>query len=179
MIKTYYILIKDKVNRWLNFIKNAWLFRKALSNFHWWDYNALILFMNTGINKMADGIESKGNEIKTTKMKKVTKMRRACEILQNHIDDNYITMAENILGKCYYSEPEFVPLEDRPGLFSYEDNLTEEQRDHNSKVFLKSREIEVEEWNEFCDILKGQGDFFEQEEWEEKYDGSGLKDWWD
>ena len=125
------------------------------------------------------GIESKGNEIETTKMKKVAKMRRACEILQNHIDDNYITMAENILGKCYDSELQFVPLEDRPELFSYEDNLTEEQRDHNSKVFLKSREIEVEEWKEFCDIIKGQGDFFEQEEWEEKYDGSGLKNWWD
>ena len=178
-MKIYYTQIKDKILSFINFIKNAWLFRKALTDFHWWNYSGLIQFMNTGINEMANGIESKGSEIKSTKMKKVAKMRRACEILQNHIDDNYITMAENILGKLHYSEIKFVPLEDRSDLFRYEDDLTEEQSDHNSKVFLKSREIEVEEWNEFCEIIKGQGDFFEQGEWEEKYDGSGLKDWWD
>jgi hypothetical protein len=178
MIKIYYTLIKDKILSFINFIKNVWLFRKALTDFHWWAYQPLFQFMNTGINEMVNGIENKGSEIKSTKMKKVAKMRRACEILQNHIDDNYTTMAENILGKRYDYELKFIRLEDRPGLFSVEDGLTEEQRDHNHEVFLKSRELEVKEWEEFCEIIKGQGDFFEQDEWEEKFDGSGLKNWW-
>jgi hypothetical protein len=178
MIKLYYIILKDKIRSWKNFIKNIWLFRKELTDFHWWDYSGLIQFMNTGINEMVNGIENKGSEIKSTKMKKVDKMRRACEILQNHIDDNYTTMAENILGKLYDSEIKFVPLEDRPDLFRYEDGLTEEQSEHNLKVFLKSRELEVKEWEEFCEIIKGQGDFFEQDSWEEEFDGSGLKNWW-
>jgi len=179
MIKIYYTIIKDKILSFINFIKNVWLFRKALTDFHWWDYQALFQFMNIGINEMANGVKNKGSEIMSTKMRKVAKMRRACDILQNHIDDNYITMAENILGKLYNPEDNFVPLEDRPDLFRYEDGLTEEQSDHNLKVFLKSRELEVKEWEEFCDIIKGQGDFFEQDEWEEKFDGSGLKNWWD
>ena len=179
MIKIYYTIIKDKILSFINFIKNVWLFRKALTDFHWWDYQVLFEFMNIGINEMANGVKNKGSEIMSTKMRKVAKMRRACDILQNHIDDNYITMAENILGKLYNPEDNFVPLEDRPDLFRYEDGLTEEQSDHNLKVFLKSRELEVKEWEEFCDIIKGQGDFFEQDEWEEKFDGSGLKNWWD
>jgi hypothetical protein len=163
MIKIYYTLIKDKILSFINFIKNVWLFRKALTDFHWWDYQPLFQFMNIGINEMADGIENKGSEIKSTKMKKVAKMRRACEILQNHIDDNYTTMAENVLGKRYDYELKFIRLEDS----------------HNHEVFLKSRELEVKEWEEFCEIIKGQGDFFEQDEWwEEKFDGSGLKNWW-
>jgi len=178
MIKLYYIILKDKIRSWKNFIKNIWLFRKALTDFHWWDYSGLIQFMNTGINEMADGIESKGSEIKSTKMEKVVKMRRACEILQNHIDDNYVTMAQNILGNVYEREYKFVPLEDRPDLYSYEDDLTEEQREHNLKVFLKSRELEVKEWEEFCEIIKGQGGFSKEDNYEKKFDGSGLKNWW-
>ena len=162
-MKTYYTLIKDKILSFINFIKNVWLFRKALTDFHWWAYQPLFQFMNTGINEMVNGIENKGSEIKSTKMKKVAKMRRACEILQNHIDDNYTTMAENVLGKRYDYELKFIRLEDS----------------HNHEVFLKSRELEVKEWEEFCEIIKGQGDFFEQDEWEEKFDGSGLKNWWD
>ena len=179
MIKLYYKILKDKIRSWKNFIKNIWLFRKALTDFYWWDYGALIQFMNTGINEMACGIENKGNEIYTTKSKKILKMRRACEILQNQIDDNYTKMAENIVGKLYDCEFKFIPLKDNPDLYSYEDNLTEEQKNHNREVFLKSYELEIKEWEEFCDIIKGQDDFFEQGNWEEKFDGSGLKNWWD
>jgi len=179
MIKLYYKILKDKIRSWKNFIKNIWLFRKALTDFYWWDYSALIQFMSTGINEMACGIENKGNEIHTTKSKKILKMRRACEILQNQIDENYREMAQNILGKVYDYELKFIRLEDNPELFSVEDGLTEEQRNHNLNVFFKSRELEVKEWEEFCEIIKGQGGFSKEDNYEEKFDGSGLKNWWD
>ncbi|NBW17818.1 MAG: hypothetical protein EBR82_58555 [Caulobacteraceae bacterium] len=82
-----YHMLKDKIQSQINFIKNIWLFRKALTDFYWWDYSALIQFMNIGLNEMTSGIENKGSETHTTKSKKILKMRRACEILQNHIDD--------------------------------------------------------------------------------------------
>jgi len=174
-----YHMLKDKIQSQINFIKNIWLFRKALTDFYWWDYSALIQFMNIGLNEMTSGIENKGSETHTTKSKKILKMRRACEILQNHIDDNYREMAENILGKSLDYELKFIRLEDNPGLFSVEDGLTEEQRNHNLNVFLKSHELEIKEWKEFCDIIKGQDDFSEEDNCEEKFDGSGLKNWWD
>lgn len=174
-----YHMLKDKIQSQINFIKNIWLFRKALTDFYWWDYGGLIQFMNTGINEIACGIENKGNETHATKSKKIIKMRRACEILQNQMDDNYTKMAENIVGKLYDYELKFIRLEDNPELFSVEDGLTEEQRNHNLNVFFKSRELEVKEWEEFCDIIKGQDDFTEEDNYEEKFDGSGLKNWWD
>ena len=179
MIKLYYTILKDKIRSWKNFIKNIWLFRKALTDFHWWDYGGLIQFMNIGLNEMACGIENKGNETHATKSKKIIKMRRACEILQNHIDDNYITMAENILGKLYHSKIKFIPLKDNSDLYSYEDSLTEEQKNHNHEVFLKSCELEIKEWEEFCDIIKGQDDLSKEDNREKEFDGSGLKNWWD
>ena len=55
--------------------------------------------------------------------------------------------------------------------------------DHNTKVYDRSYEIEFEQWNEFCDILKGielsdQNDL-SYESYVEKTNGRGLKTWWD
>jgi len=56
-------------------------------------------------------------------------------------------------------------LEGNPDLFTYEDKLTDEEREHNSKVFLYSAELGETEWEEFCNIIKDKE--------------TGLKSWWD
>ncbi len=49
--------------------------------------------------------------------------------------------------------------------FTYEDNLTDEERKHNGEVFAYSAELEESEWEEFCNIIKDKK--------------TGLKSWWD
>jgi hypothetical protein len=71
------------------------------------------------------------------------------------------------------------------------DKETDEEKEHNSNVFARSREIEDQMWAELWTILKGQeysdfdkikGDAKMKEQddlYNNWFDGSGLRGWWD
>ena len=48
-------------------------------------------------------------------------------------------------------------------------------------MFDRAREIERQEWDELFTILKGQDytKFDKDVDWDEQFDGSGIKGWWD
>lgn len=175
------------------FIKNVWKFRKALYNHYWFDHHGVLTFMQIGFTDMADNIEKRGMEVDESRLKKVAKMRRVCQIIENYNESNFVEMAEKELGEIVMRDWDFEEVEDKPGFSRLVDNLTEEESEHNSKVYARAREIEEAEWNEFCQILKGQ-DYNEYKEFEKTlteeqrketdqyykwFDGSHLKGWWD
>lgn len=165
MIKYYYNEFTYTIKMCINFFKNIWMFRKPLYKFKWWHNDGLLHFMKIGISDMANGIETKGSEVNETRLIKIAKMRRAIQILSNHLDDSYIELAEKKCGELIHSEFKFVPLPDNSQLFTLEDNLTKEESTHNSKVFDRSHKLENDEWNELFEILKDTN--------------NGLKSWWD
>jgi len=69
------------------------------------------------------------------------------------------------------------------------DSDTPEQQAHNRKVFARAREIESQMWTELWTILEGQKAshfdvFLDKAEdkngaWNNWFDGSGLRGWWD
>jgi len=176
--------IEEKYKSSVRFIKNTWKFRKALSQIYWWDYQGLLVFMEIFFRTMADNVEKRGGEERNSRMKKVYQMRRVCYILNNHIEYKFLELAEKELGPYIDFDIEFVPTDKTNQTFEIlETNLTQEQKDHNTKVYDRSYEIEFEQWNEFCDILKGidlsdQNDL-SYESYVEKTNGRGLKTWWD
>jgi len=163
------------------FFKNIWRFRKPLWNHYWFDYNGSLEFMETSYTNMVDNIEKRGNEIDKTRLKKVQAMRRAIEILKNCREDNYLAMAEKELGDLIFNDWEFEDLPDKPGFSRLVDNDTDEERVHNRKIFDRSNEIQEKEWSELFVILKGQDytKFDKEIDWDEQFDGSGLRGWWD
>jgi hypothetical protein len=129
-------------------------------------------------------------EIRETRDKKIEKMQRAIQILDNILDDKYTEMAELELGEIIYRPWEFEetgdttdnPLgEKSEKLYRLVDNDTPEEKEHNSKVFARSREIEEAEWNELWIIFRGQDydKFNKNVDWNKQFDGSGLRSWWD
>jgi hypothetical protein len=163
------------------FFKNIWRFRKPLWNHYWFDYNGSLEFMETSYTNMVDNIEKRGNEIDKTRLKKVQAMRRAIEILKNCREDNYLAMAEKELGDLIFNDWEFEDVPDKPGFSQLVDNDTDEERIHNRKIFDRSNEIQEKEWSELFVILKGQDytKFDKEIDWDEQFDGSGLRGWWD
>jgi hypothetical protein len=163
------------------FFKNIWRFRKPLWNHYWFDYNGSLEFMETSYTNMVDNIEKHGNEIDKTRLKKVQAMRRAIEILKNCREDNYLAMAEKELGDLIFNDWEFEDVPDKPGFSQLVDNDTDEERVHNRKIFDRSNEIQEKEWSELFVILKGQDytKFDKEIDWDEQFDGSGLRGWWD
>jgi hypothetical protein len=175
------------------FVKNVWRFRKPLSNHYWWDHHSTLQFMETALVHMSDNLETRGNEVEVPRMKKVVAMRRAVELIKNYNESNYIEMAEKELGEVIHHPWEFEDVEDKPGFSRLIDKDTPEEKEHNRKVFDRASEIEEQEWDELFKILKGQShkEYREMHNtqkvlgeendnlWNEWFDGSGIKGWWD
>lgn len=163
-----------------NFVKNIWFFRKQLWDFRAWDYSYNLQLFARSLEATSDLLENYGNEVEKTRNKKVQKIKRAIYLLHRIKTDDYISDAEKELGELKNTD-----------FFSRED--TNEERDHNRKVFARATELEEQECNELWEILKGQDkkDFnkiyenlsYEEkmkfDHWENWFDGSGIKNWWD
>ena len=164
-----------------------------LWNHYWFDHHGTLKFLEIGLTNLSDTVEKYGNEVDGPRLKKVAAMRRAIELIKNYNESNYIEMAESELGPLALHEWEFEPVPDKPEYSRIIDRDTEEEKIHNRKVFDRAHEIEEQEWNELFQILKGQ-DYKEyrklydeqteeekrkRELWDEWFDGSGIKGWWD
>ena len=164
------------------FVENLWYFRKELWRFRSWDYTYNLLILKRSLEKTANTLEFYGSEVEGPRMKKVNKIKRVVELINNIDEGHYISRAEAELGKLKNSDFWETNRKDTP-----------EESAHNRKVFNRSTEIENEEWEELLSILKGQNhddykklvetnktkDDEQRDLWEEWYDGSGIKHWWD
>lgn len=185
-----YSLFRHDIPR---FLKNVWKFRKPLANHYWWDHHALLKFMEIGFADMGEKMEKYGMEVDISRLKKVKAIKRAAELIRNYNEDLYIEMAEAELGEIVHHGWEFEDVEDKPGYSRLIDKETEEEKDHNRKVFERAREIGEQEWKELFRILQGQdheeyrkifGSLTEEEKRErdhyyEWFDGTDLRGWWD
>jgi uncharacterized protein VirK/YbjX len=172
------------------FFRNIWMFRKDLYKYRWYSgEHAVFPFMYTALTDMANKIEERGMEVEHSRNKKIAKMRRAAELIQHMLDDDFIELAEKELGELQNTELAFEPAPDKEGYWQLKDSDTPEQRAHNRKVFDRAREIEDTMWVELWTILEGQKmsqfDMFKdkskdpQNAWDNWFDGSGLRGWWD
>ena len=131
-----------------------------------------------------------GLEVRESRDKKIAKMQRAIQILKNIEEDNYIQMAEAELGEIIHHDWEFEETEetvDNPlgekneKTYRLVDKDTDEEKEHNRKVFDRTHELEEQEWAELCQIIKGQDTelFDKDKDFYKQFDGTGLRSWWD
>jgi hypothetical protein len=171
------------------FIGNVWKFRKELYSHQWWDYRYTLEMLHRSLVIMEKELSVKGIEVPVHRDKKVAKIRRAIELLDNRLGDNYVQQAEKELGELFLRDWEFEPTED--GNYRLIDNDTKEEREHNSKIFKLAATIDDREWRELWNIFKGQSilDYKkylktlskeEQETaWNDWFNGSDMRGWWD
>jgi hypothetical protein len=143
-----------------HFLKNIWRFRKELWSYDWWDYRFTLNMLERSLTIMEKGMSEKGMEVSETREPKVMKMRRALELLKNSREDNFIDRAEQELGELKLSEWQFELLEN--GNHKLIDDESEQDKQHNHKVYQRARQIEEKEWKELWKIVNGD-----------------LRGWWD
>jgi hypothetical protein len=143
-----------------HFLKNIWRFRKELWSHAWWDYRFTLNMLERSLTIMEKGMSEKGMEVSETREPKVMKMRRALELLKNSREDNFIDRAEQELGELILSEWQFELLEN--GNHKLIEDESEQDKEHNHKVYQRARQIEEKEWKELWKIVNGD-----------------LRGWWD
>jgi hypothetical protein len=173
--KTYSLFRNDIPN----FFKNIWMFRILLWQHRWWDYRFHLLALRTSLEIMEKDMHN-GSEIREDRDKKISKMQRAIEILQNFEKDNFLELAEKELGFEYQAKLEFEEVPGESELFQIKKQSPEIEK-RNRKISSTSRSIEEGQWKELWKILEGQDykKFKKEENWSDQFDGSGLRGWWD
>lgn len=147
-----------------NFLKNVWYFRAELYDFEPWDYRFNLNLFQKSLESTVDYLEKNGIEESESLNKKVSKIRRVIELLENNKKGDYIDRAEKELGE----------LHTRDWFSDGVEELTQEELDHNRKVYSRSSKIEEQEWKELWQIIKGKK-YKTYEDW----DGSDIRGWWD
>ena len=172
------------------FFGNIWRFRKELYSHQWWDYRYTLEMLRRSLIIMVSKLEPDGIEEDNSRGKKVAKIKRAIQLLDNRLDDNYIEQAEKELGQLYDSPFKFKRVQDTDN-YELIDNNTKEEREHNDKVFKLASTIDDREWRELWNIFKGQSTIDykkfkktltkeEQETaWDKWFNGSDMRGWWD
>ncbi len=172
------------------FFGNIWKFRKELYSHDWYDYRYTLEMIHRSLTIMVDRLEKDGIEEDGSRGKKVAKIKRAIQLLDNRLSDNYIEQAEKELGDLIMRDWEFEPTDDGKH-YQLKDNLNKEEQSHNSKVFKLSHSIDDREWRELWNIFKGQSilDYkkhlktLPKEEqanaWNDWFNGSDMRGWWD
>ena len=164
------------------FFRNLYYFRRELWEFRGWDYSFNLSLFARSLEKTSEVIEKHGNEVESSKNKKVEKIKRVVELIKNSREDLYIYRAEEELGEIRGEN-----------WFLGDEELNPDDMEHNRKVYARAREIEEMEWSEIWDILRGQnideyrtlmGKLPPEEKdkmdvWNDWYDGSGIRNWWD
>ena len=161
------------------FFKNIYLFRKELYNFHAWEYSFTLRLFQKSLVLTADNLEKNGWEEDVSRGKKVKAIRRVVELLEHVINDDFLEQTEKELGvelKLSKSFWKNEPIEEDPV-----------QEEINKKIINRSTEIEQQQWDELWFIIKGNPMFFyknldenlDDKNWEEKFDGSDIRSWWD
>ncbi len=172
------------------FLKNVWFFRKNLWEFRGWDYSFNLSLFAKSLEKTSQVLEN-GHEVKITRLKKVEKIQRVIKIINDMRKSTYIQRAENELGELILHDWELESLEN--GYNQIIDKESPEEKEHNRKIYERAREIEQEDFYELWNILKGQNydefhstfkklseeEKMKHDHWENWFDGSGIKNWWD
>lgn len=171
------------------FVKTTWRHRYDAWNSRPWDATGSLRFMKTHLELLADYLEKYGIEVEDSRFKKIKKIRRAIELIDHYLEDSYIDLAEQQLGKEVTTKFNFVPS-DEEGMFELQTTDTEQEALDNKEIFNLARQLEKDEWFELFTILRGQNinDFKEikdekfedgRNRWENWFDGSGMNTWWD
>lgn len=173
-MKLYYIF-KRKIP---NFIKNIINFRKELWHFQSWDSSFNLEVFKRTLELTREYLDKKGIEIESSRNKKIAKMDRAIELLNNFSTGNFIEQAEKELQIEVVMDHTFE--EEENGLYKIKDKASEETKINNEKIFDRADELEEEQWDELWKIMKGKGRYSKEVgDYDDWYDGSDLRGWWD
>jgi hypothetical protein len=178
-------IMLDRLNQFIKFFKNIWNFREVLSEYEPWDYRFQLSMFRRALELESQYIDKKGNEVNPSRSKKVNKMNRAIEIMKWHESECFVDLAQSILGKdaeynIKFETIKFNGLNDEgEDVYKIVEDITEEQSKINKEIYDLADKIEKDTWVELFQILKGGEYKIEHGDWDEWFDGSGLKGWWD
>ena len=147
---------------------NFWYFRKEIWNFRGWDYSHQLGLLRKSLIPLRDRIIN-GYEVHDSKMRKVVAIEEAIGLIDDILADNYIDMAEGILGINFIDTTDATEA---------------------GKVVELANELAQKDWQRLWRIMEGQNhnEYImlvdrnqdpKRDLWSEWFDGTDMRSWWD
>jgi len=136
--EAYYYNVKWTI---INFFK----YRKIVSRYRPWDSIYILEMIQFQLKQLCDTIEKYGNEIDEDRLPKIADMKRAIELLESQINNDYLERSgykPEAFGLI--REGQTVKFVKKSGYENYDD----------VEVLKNATKLEEEEWQELFDILK-------------------------
>jgi hypothetical protein len=160
---------------WFDFkqgCKNIKMFWRVIWRFKPWDYAYQLQLWRASLVPLRDAIQA-GNEVEVPRLKKVAKIQRCIDLIDRIQANDYFALAEAELGELV----EF-------------DLAIEYHVVKLRKIMDLSEKMAEDDWSELWRILQGQRftEFLMMHEklkstnhdaYDDWFDGSGMKTWWD
>jgi hypothetical protein len=161
----------------IRFVKNAFIYRSVLSDDY--PYSVNMRFLQKSIERVCDYIEKYGHEEDVSRIRKIKAMKRVIYLLDVYNNDSYIEEAEKILGKKYSYSSDFYDMFEKmeDGNYLYTGHPDKKADEINTELTKFSHQLSKEHWEELMLLLKGKD--LNGESYDDVYDGSDLRRWWD
>ena len=156
-------------------VRNLFYFFPVVWKYRVWDYEYILPFILYGLRDIRSSI-STGLESESTRDPKIAAISRAIYILEHVIQDDWLELAEEKLGKTHLDK--FWNFKRAGGnelnesgltIWVQDDQRTPEEAAHDRVVMNLRNQMEDDSWDELFDILKG----------DENIPGSDMRGWWD
>lgn len=176
-------LLYDNLNYFrkdlFNFFHNVIRFKDFLWRYRWWDYSFMLIAIKIAVNDMAKKTEKYGIEVEVTRNKKIAKMKRLVELIDIIYNAKELEIAQEQLNLKLEHNIRFHKLENDN--YQMINDISSESSQNNDLIYETAKKIEKESWDEFFQILKGQNleDIPNNSTFEEYFDGTGIRTWWD
>lgn len=149
-------------------VKNLIKYFKVIWNIRPWcfDFNTLKLFQ-FHLKTLLHSIEN-GSEIRENADLKILDIKRCLEILDNILEDDYVSKIGKFSNSDKNFEFEEVVLPEKGKVYRLKDDRTDEEKKKDSELLKASIELQNKEWEELWQIVsKG------------KNYSVGAMSWWD
>lgn len=156
-----------RIRRFFDSLYNFWYFRKEIWNFRAWDYSYQLRLWRKSLVPLRDNLIN-GYEVHIPRMKKVVVIEEAIGLIDDILADNYIDIAEGILGINFIDTTEAKEAQ---------------------KVVVLANELAQKDWQRLWRILEGQNHNEytmlvdrnqdpKRDVWAEWFDGTDMRGWW-
>lgn len=156
-----------RIRRFFDSLYNFWYFRKEIWNFRAWDYSYQLRLWRKSLVPLRDSLIN-GYEVHVPRMRKVVAIEEAIGLIDDILADNYVDIAEGILGINFLDTTEAKEA---------------------VKVVELANELAQKDWQRLWRILEGQNHNEytmlvdrnqdpKRDVWAEWFDGTDMRGWW-
>lgn len=157
-----------RIRRFFDSLYNFWYFRKEIWNFRQWDYSCQLRLWRRSLEPLRDSL-FEGLEVRVSRLRKVAAIEEAIDLIDTILADEYFDQAERLLGISFMDTTD---AKEASKVVEYANELAQKDWERLWRIF------QGQNHNEYV-MLVDRNENPKRDIWDEWFDGTDMRGWWD